>query len=320
MDITKAVTHLSLCSGYGGIGLGLRKIMPSVREIAHVEIESFAVANLVQKMESGLLDQAPIYTDVKTFPYKDFYGTVDILSAGFPCTPFSQAGTRKGVKDERHLYPYISEAIKQCRPTITLFENVEGIISSKTTTGQSVLQYVLSDLERMGYRATAGIFSASEVGAPHQRKRVFIMGYSAGSRRSQDRYKKAVRKIGAGKQRRLQKFKGRRNKLSDTTDSRCRGWAYRNYNSRRKLQEQTPQKQSALRSETTGRCGNFSHYPARPNEHQYTWEEPRVEPKLGRTANGLTSRVDRLRMLGNGVVPDTVSKAFIVLLNRLIKE
>ncbi len=88
MDTTKTITHLSLCSGYEGIGLGLRRVLPNLREIAYVEIEAFAIANLVAKMEAEQLDPAPIFTDLKTFPYEQFRGNVDILSGGFPCQPF----------------------------------------------------------------------------------------------------------------------------------------------------------------------------------------------------------------------------------------
>ncbi len=70
MDITQTITHLSLCSGYEGIGLGLRRVLPNLREIAYVEREGFCVANLVAKMEEGKLDAAPVFTDVKTFPYE----------------------------------------------------------------------------------------------------------------------------------------------------------------------------------------------------------------------------------------------------------
>jgi DNA (cytosine-5)-methyltransferase 1 len=175
VDNPKIITHLSLCSGYEGIGLGLRKVFPFLREIAFVEREGFAVANLVAKMEAGLLDTAPIHTDLKTFPYRAFLNKVDILSGGFPCQPFSQAGLKKSTEDPRHLFPYIEKGIKQCRPAIVFLENVEGILSSTTGDGQPVLQYVLRRLEALGYRSTAGIFSASEAGAPHQRKRVFIL-------------------------------------------------------------------------------------------------------------------------------------------------
>lgn len=176
MDTTKAITHLSLCSGYEGIGLGLRRVLPTLREIAYVEREGFPIANLVAKMEAGELDAAPVFTDVKTFPYRKFRGIVDILSGGFPCQPFSAAGKRQATEDPRHLFPYIADGIRECQPRIVFLENVQGILSCKTGDGEPVLQYVLRTLEGLGYRATAGIFSAEEVGAPHQRKRVFILG------------------------------------------------------------------------------------------------------------------------------------------------
>ena len=176
MDTTKAITHISLCSGYEGIGLGLRRVLPNLREIAFVEREGFPIANLVAKMEAGKLDAAPVFTDVKTFPYGEFRGLVDILSGGFPCQPFSAAGKRQATEDPRHLFPYIADGIRECQPRIVFLENVQGILSCKTADGEPVLQYVLRTLEGLGYRATAGIFSAEEVGAPHQRKRVFILG------------------------------------------------------------------------------------------------------------------------------------------------
>ena len=184
MDITKTntITHLSLCTGYEGIGLGLRRVLPNVRELAYVEIEAFAITNLVNKIEEGKMASAPIYTNLKTFPYRKFRGQVDILSGGFPCQGFSQAGLKKGVDDPRHLFPFIAEGIRECMPKLVFLENVEGIISSKTHEGESVLKYVLRTLEELGYRATAGIFSACEIcdsdgrRMPHQRKRVFILG------------------------------------------------------------------------------------------------------------------------------------------------
>jgi len=178
VDNTKELTHLSLCSGYEGIGRGLRAVFPNLREIAYVEIETYCIANLVKEMETGVLDTAPIFSNLKTFPFGKFRGKVDILSGGFPCQPFSNAGARRGTEDPRHLFPYIRDGIRECKPRIVFLENVEGIISAKTSEGESVLQYVLRELEGMGYYAEAGVFSASEVGAPHQRKRVFILGYS----------------------------------------------------------------------------------------------------------------------------------------------
>jgi DNA (cytosine-5)-methyltransferase 1 len=316
-----------------------------------VEIEAFAVANLVSKMESKQLGAAPIYTDVKTFPYKRFLGCVDILSGGFPCQPFSGAGLRKSVEDPRHLYPYISKGIRECRPRIVFLENVEGIISSKTADGESVLKYVLSDLEGMGYRATAGVFSASEVGAPHQRKRVFILGYSELVNTDSN---------GHGKHTATSKAKpiggteatimSRSNELSDTECSRLRrGRRSEECGDDTNRIQSDKGERNELRSEVK-RCGsnipntdgqgleglrkcNTSEgweesdgqprcsckvWPSRPNQPQYEWEEPRTKPKLGGTTDGTSSRVDRLRLLGNGVVPATAAKAFVTLLGRLV--
>ena len=100
---------------------------------------------------------------------------VDILSGGYPCQPFSSAGKRAGADDPRHLWPYIRDGIRRMAPGICFFENVEGHISLG-------LSSVISDLEELGYQVSWGIFSAAEVGAPHQRKRVFIMAHNIGAR------------------------------------------------------------------------------------------------------------------------------------------
>ena len=184
MGNTKELNHISLCAGYGGIDLGLSRALGSIRTVCFVEVEAFCIENLVAKIEGGWLDPAPVFTDLKKFPWESFSGRVDILTGGFPCQPFSAAGRKAGDEDPRHLWPHITDGIKRLgRPALVLFENVEGIISSKLKSddwsdpkGTSVLLHVLRELERLGYDAEAGVFSAREVGAPHQRKRVFIMG------------------------------------------------------------------------------------------------------------------------------------------------
>ena len=182
MDTTKTITHISLCAGYGGIDIGLKRCLPTLRTILVSEIEAYAVANLVAKMEAGEMDPAPIWTDLKTLPLECIPKGTDILSGGFPCQPFSQAGNREGDEDPRHLFPYIKNAIRTIQPRLVFLENVEGIISAKLKgdgwedpAGTPVLLHVLRELERVGYECAWGVFSAAEVGAPHQRKRVFVL-------------------------------------------------------------------------------------------------------------------------------------------------
>jgi DNA (cytosine-5)-methyltransferase 1 len=114
VDTTKELpTVIAFCAGYGGIERGLDLAGLEHRVIAYVEIEAFAIANLVNKMEAGQLPPAPIYTDLKTFPAHLFRDRVDLITGGYPCQPFSAAGQRKGADDPRHLWPYILDHINQ---------------------------------------------------------------------------------------------------------------------------------------------------------------------------------------------------------------
>ena len=95
---------------------------------------------------------------------------IDILTAGYPCQPFSQAGSRKGTKDERHIWPHIVEAIRSLRPKFVILENVRGHLSLG-------FDRVLGDLTELGYDARWKIVRAGEVGAPHNRARLFVVAY-----------------------------------------------------------------------------------------------------------------------------------------------
>ena len=244
--------------------------MPECRTIAYVEIEAFAVQNLVDKIEAQQLDAAPVHTNIKTFPFRQFRGCVDILSGGFPCQPFSQAGKKKGVEDERHLWPFIERGIEQCRPSVVFFENVQGIISTKTGNGDSVLKYVLTSLEQLGYRATAGVFSAEEIGAPHQRKRVFILGATkAMADSNNNRYgqntTRQEKKGGVSQEHRQEVCGGmsdrtsqqHNSELADSTDIRCGGRSNRNGAIGSGIQIEETQVRSMVRSQASGCSGDF---------------------------------------------------------------
>lgn len=274
------INHLSLCSGYGGIDIGLQSVLPTCRTVAYVEIEAFACANLVAKMEEGRLDPAPIWTDLRTFDARPLFGHVGVLSGGFPCQPFSQSGKRKADKDPRHLFPEFERIIDECRPGSVFLENVEGIITSKLggRSGTSVLKHVLERLETRGFRTAWGLFSASEVGATHRRNRVFILG------------------------------------LANTNDSGG-GEDSQQGESRPTWLEQPPDPPRCLQPKA---LEQVTRWPAGPTENQHDWEKPRtVERAVGRAANGDTSRLDRLRLLGNGVVPQQSARAFVTLMNEL---
>ena len=151
-----------------GLEIGIKRAGVDVRTICYLEIEVYVQAVLVKAMEEGRLCSAPIWSNVKSFDARPFRGIVDGITGGFPCQPFSSAGKRKGQEDPRHLWPSIANSIRLCRPGWVFLENVPGLV----TLG---LRDVLQDLGQMGYRTTWNIFSAEEVGAPHQRKRVFIL-------------------------------------------------------------------------------------------------------------------------------------------------
>lgn len=306
MDTTKTITHIGLCAGYGGIELGLGRVIPTLRSVALCEIEAFPIANLVAKMEAGLMDSAPVWTDLKSFPWESFRDRVDILTGGYPCQPFSAAGKRAGKDDPRHLWPWIADGIRILRPRMCFFENVEGHISLG-------LSSVISDLEELGYKVSWGIFSAREVGAPHQRKRVFILAYDNGKRLEGMRQCCDTQGWEAPI--------GQAGSCGDVWPSRPgepqHDWEPPRVVGNADHGRLTPSIYSRS-SEETDRGGQGDIEQA---------ESGQTQPSLGRDPHGLAdwvdyaelyttcdNRTDELRLLGNGVVPATAERAFRTLL------
>ena len=172
--VTPTYNTISICSGYGGIELGLNQVI-SARTICYVEIEVSAATILATRMEEGHIDKAPIWSNLKTFDPKPWRGKVDILTGGFPCQPFSIAGKRKEQDDDRNLWPDVAKLIRGLGVPIVFFENVPGIL-------RYYWDSIRPELQEMGYEVTEGLFSAAETGAPHKRERLFIMAYSNDSR------------------------------------------------------------------------------------------------------------------------------------------
>ncbi len=139
--------------------------------VGYVEREAAAAGCLLARMENEAGGSAPVWDDARTF-YADRdrrLESVDVLCAGYPCQPFSHAGRRRGHRDPRHLWPVVRGAIARMRPGIVFLENVSGHV------GRGAGK-VVCDLDRLGYRATCGLFTSAEAGAGHRRERLFILG------------------------------------------------------------------------------------------------------------------------------------------------
>ena len=275
-----------MCTGYGGIELGLRRAGVDIRTICYLEIEVYVQAVLVKAMEEGRLCTAPLWTDVKSFPSSEFRGKVCGIVGGYPCQPFSSSGKRQGEEDPRHLWPHIRRHIRAIgNVQWCFFENVLG----HTSMG---LWRVLSDLEKEGFRCVWGVFSAEEVGAPHQRKRVFILAVSKsrepGESETGDRGQGVIRGS---------------KEMGNTTGKRSCGRS---------------EDKGGLKSEVLGSGLESTQWPSRPNQEQYKWEAPRtIKPGLGGAADGVAHRTDRLRLLGNGVCPQTAELAWKTLWEKI---
>jgi len=297
VDITEQLpTVLSLCTGYGGIERGLELAGLEHRVLAHVEIEAFAIANLVAKMENGQLPPAPIWSNLKTLPVECFRDRVDLITGGYPCQPFSAAGQRKGTDDPRHLWPYIRRHVETIRPVQCFFENVEGHISLG-------LREVIADLEGLGYRTAWGIFSAREVGAPHQRKRVYILADTRNlsnpwNNGTSIRYVKSKTQ---GQTTPAVNAVSPCSTLSDTSSERLEGQTRHGKDCSQSRwigeKEKRPVSKGSVRN-------------GEPN----LWPP---EPVLGRVVDGCADRVDRIRLLGNAVVPQTAAKAWLTLQQKI---
>jgi len=158
---------LELCAGYGGFSLALRGI---ARAVCFVERDAYAAATLVARMAETRLDQAPIWDDLATFDGRPWRGRVDLISAGFPCQPFSAAGQRRGIVDDRWLWPDIERIIRDVEPGYVFLENVPGVVAH----GLPEICHSLADL---GFDAEWALYSAADVGATHRRQRFWLVGH-----------------------------------------------------------------------------------------------------------------------------------------------
>ena len=266
------MNELSLFTGAGGGLLGTKLL--GWKTIGYVEKKPYCQKVIRQRIADGFLDAAPIFGDIRKFISEgyaaSYTGLVDVITAGFPCQPFSVAGKRGGGGDERNMWPETIGCIRIIRPRFAFLENVPGLLAHK------YIQRIFGDLAESGYDARWFVLGADDVGAPHRRKRLWILAYSSGN----------------GRPARREDGREHDGPIVDTNGQ------YVSYT-----------KKQGLEGEDA--TGNI-----RPDgwTMQYAkchgWP---TEPDVGRVAHGVASRVDRLKAIGNGQVPSVAALAWRLL-------
>ena len=284
------LTHLSLFSGIGGLDLAAE--MAGFRTVGQCEWADYPTKVLEKHWPD-----VPRWRDIRTLTGESFYEktglrTVDVISGGFPCQPFSVAGKRRGKEDDRYLWPEMLRVISELRPAWVVGENVAGIVNM-------ALDQVYADLENEGYTVQALIIPACAVDAPHRRDRCAIVAWDA-NRRDRDAW--AEREV---EERENSEPAGicddvptekaqpeRRYDVSSDTDNRGRSlW--------RDGELPAVEETATSWADHRGRAPEY-----------VTGEWWPAEPDVGRVAHGVPSRVDRLKCLGNAVVPQQFYPVF----------
>ncbi|WP_072746537.1 DNA cytosine methyltransferase [Oceanicella actignis] len=307
---------LSLCSGAGGLELGLHLALPGYRAVGYVERETYAAATLVARMEDASLDQAVVWDDVASFDGRPWRNAVDIVTAGYPCQPFSVAGKRRGSDDPRHLWPHVARIIGEVVPPFVFLENVAHHL-------RLGFPEVATGLVGMGYRTAAGLFTAAEVGAPHKRERLFILAHREG-----DELADPARLLRDP----LERWEPDRDArpLADP-DGERRKQAERGQAQGGRPDRCEPDVDDADSAGSQGRgddtgehAGEWPSWPPGPGDAEgwraFLRHAPDLEPSIRRGADGLAHRVDRLRLCGNGVVPLVAAHALRTLAAELLAD
>lgn len=263
------LSHLSLFSGIGGLDLAAEQA--GFQTVGQCEWEEYPTKVLKRHWPD-----VPRWRDIRSLTGDVFYEktglrTVDVVSGGFPCQPFSVAGKRRGKEDNRYLWPEMARIIKELRPAWVVGENVAGIVNME-------LETVLFDLEAEGYATRTFLIPACGVGAPHRRYRTAIVAYSES--------------VGCGRDwKEGQQICGTRPNERKSEGSSIISDANRS---------------QAVRRQSCGAgagqdADKWLYYRGGEEEHEIG-EWWAIEPRVGRVAHGVPNRVDRLKCLGNAVV------------------
>lgn len=263
---------LDLFSGIGGFSLGLERA--GMETVAFCEYDK--KAQLVLKKH---WPEIPIYDDIRQLTGKQIakdIGTIDLICGGFPCQPFSVAGKQRGEEDDRHLWPEMFRLIQEIRPRWVIGENVAGLINMG-------LDQVLSDLESANYSCQTFVIPACALDAPHRRDRVWIVGNA-----------KEMHVNGGGDKR--ETSRPQIPELRNTGSTNNVAHSKRQRPPRSGEHKRSGDSTQDINRKTSG-ADNGS------ERGKGCWLP---EPELGRVAHGIPNRVDRLKQLGNAVVPQIV--------------
>jgi DNA (cytosine-5)-methyltransferase 1 len=283
------LNELALFAGAGGGMLGGKLL--GWRTVCAVEWEQYPASVLCARQNDGFLPPFPIWDDVQTFDGKPWRGIVDVVSGGFPCQDISAAGKGAGIDGERSgMWKHMARIIGEVRPQYVFVENSPML----TTRGLGV---VLADLSSMGFDAKWGVVSAADVGANHQRERIWI-------RAEQQDFLSHSEHNGNG---------WRKQQSSE----RQKGWVWKSDNAGKgnaQLANSTSIGQSRQRKSKqpiSSKAGSdWQANIIKPIGSSDFWE---IEPNVGRVADGVAARVDRLKAIGNGQVPLCAATAWRLL-------
>ena len=285
------LTHLSLFTGIGGIDLAAE--WAGFKTIGQVEKDAYA-REILEKHWPGVHK----WKDILWFYATDFRGKTGcqrptLITGGFPCQPFSCAGNQEGTGDDRYLWPEMFRIVQELRPSWVLGENVAGIFNL-------ALDDVLADLEDTEYTARAFSIPACAVGAPHERQRIFIVAHTEGG---------GTGGIPARSRRSVQAAPHPDWHGKDVPNPNGPGASPGGQDRGMGGVRESPTGSNTLCkglqvSRTAGvGCQERSGGTFPPTEQGRWWD---VEPGMGRVADRVPDRVDRLRGLGNAVVPQQV--------------